>query len=123
MATLKITKNNGTVIQLPEPETLSVGIQDLDSEKSGRNQKGEMFRDRIAVKRKLNIKFLPLSSDDMKKVLNAVSDKFFTIEYPDPMTGAKKSITAYVGDRTAPVYIIKNGTPMWDEMTLSIVER
>lgn len=123
MATLKITKNNGTVVQLPEPGTLSVGIQDLDSEKSGRNQKGEMFRDRIAVKRKLNIKFLPLSSDDMKKVLNAVSDKFFTIEYPDPMTGAKKSITAYVGDRTAPVYIIKNGTPMWDEMTLSIVER
>ena len=123
MVTLKITKNNGAVVLLPEPGSLSVDIQDLDSGKSGRNQKGEMFRDRIAVKRKLTCKFLPLTSDDMKKVLEAVSDKFFDIEYPDPMTGTRRTITAYVGDRSAPVYIIKDGVPMWDEMTLSIVER
>lgn len=123
MATLEITKNNGTVIQLPEPGALTVGIQDLDSEKSGRNQKGEMFRDRIAVKRKLTCTFLPMSGKDMKKVLQAVSDKFFTIEYPDPMTGTRKSITAYVGDRTTPVYVVKDGRPMWGEMTISIVER
>ncbi len=123
MATLKITKSDGTVVNLPEPETLSVTVNDLDSDKSGRNQKGQMFRDRIAVKRKISCAFLPLSSSDMKKVLQAVSDQFFTIEYPDPMTGSNRSMTAYVGDRAVPIYIIKDGKPMWDSVTLSIVER
>lgn len=123
MATLKITKENGTVVNLPEPATLSVAIQDLDSDKSGRNQKGQMFRDRIAVKRKISCAFLPLTNSEMKTVLQAVSDQFFTIEYPDPMTGSNRSMTAYVGDRTVPIFIIKDSKPMWDSVTLSIVER
>lgn len=122
MATLTITKNN-TQIHLPEPESLSVGIQDLDSEKTGRNQKGNTFRDRIAVKRKLTCTFLPMTDDEMKTVLQAMSEKFFEITYPDPMTGANRQMTAYVGDRTPPVMRIKNGRIAWGGMTISIVER
>lgn len=122
MATLTITKN-GTQIHLPEPESLSVGIQDLDSEKTGRNQKGNTFRDRIAVKRKLTCTFLPMTDDEMKTVLQAMSEKFFEITYPDPMTGANRQMTAYVGDRTPPVMRIKNGRITWGGMTINIVER
>lgn len=122
MATLTITKNS-VQIPLPEPESLSIAIQDLDSEKTGRNQKGNTFRDRIAVKRKITCTFLPMTDDEMKTVLQATSEKFFDITYPDPMTGANRQMTAYVGDRTSPIMRIKNGRTTWDTMTVNIVER
>lgn len=50
MAILQINK-----IDIADPQTLTWDIYDLDSEDgAGRNQQGEIFRDRVAVKRKLN---------------------------------------------------------------------
>lgn len=51
---LKVTKANNTSVWLPDPKRggLTVTIQDLDSDSTGRNQKGELFRDRVAVKEK-----------------------------------------------------------------------
>jgi len=48
MAILQINK-----IDIADPMTLTWDIYDLDSEEAGRNQLGEMFRDRITVKRML----------------------------------------------------------------------
>jgi hypothetical protein len=123
MATLTIKKADGTSVSLPEPTELEVTIQDLDSDKSGRNQNGKLFRDRIAIKRKLKINFPPLTDSDMHKVLNALTDVFFDITYPDPLTGKNRTMEAYVGDRTAPIMLINNGSAMWDEMSISLTER
>ena len=123
MATLKIKKADGTSVSLPEAMELEVTIQDLDSDKSGRNQNGKLFRDRIAVKRKLKINFPPLTDSDMHKVLNALTDVFFDITYPDPLTGKNRTMEVYVGDRTAPIMLINDGKAMWDEMSISLTER
>ena len=79
MAILQINK-----IDITDPQTLTWDIYDLDSEDgSGRNQQGEMFRDRVAVKRKLNCTWPPMEPLPMSVLLKAMDSVFFTMRYPD----------------------------------------
>ncbi|NLU24152.1 MAG: hypothetical protein GXW99_05430 [Clostridiales bacterium] len=126
MASLIVTKASGTTVTLPEPETLGWSISDLDSEEgSGRNQNGDMFRDRVTVKRKLEVTWLPLSAAQMSTLLHAVDDIFFTLSYPDAYTGGMKSMTCYVGDRSVPImrYNESSGAWLWGGVSINFVER
>ena len=122
---LKVTKANGTSVWLPDPKRggLSISIQDLDASTTGRNQKGELFRDRVAVKRKISYSAPPLSRAEMSSLLQAITDQFFTLQYPDPQTGSTKSITVYCGDRTAPMYSCIDGVYKWEGLTVDFIER
>ncbi len=122
---LKVTKANNTSVWLPDPKRggLTVTIQDLDSDSTGRNQKGQLFRDRVAVKRKISYSAPPLQPNEISSLLQAITDQFFTLEYPDPQTGTRKSITVYCGDRTAPVYSCINGKYLWEGLTVDFIER
>ncbi len=94
-------------VQIATPKTYEVTVSDLDGE-SNRNAKGELIRDRIAVKRKLNLEWRPLTQTEIQTLLNSVSDVFFTVTFPDPELGMITK-TMYVGDRTAPAYQYVNG--------------
>ena len=98
---LKVTKADGTSVWLPDPKRggLSISIQDLDASTTGRNQKGELFRDRVAVKRKISYSAPPLSKDEVSSLLEAITDQFFSLQYRDPQTGSTKSIMAYTSER------------------------
>ena len=119
MALLKINKTD-----LPVPTVLQPGIQDLDSEDgSGRNQSGTMFRDRIAIKRKVHCEWGPLSKAEMKTLLTAMSGASFSLTYPDPQEGALKTITAYVGDRSVPMLMpLSNNDWMWAGLSADFIE-
>ena len=115
MAILKI---NGVAIA--DPQTLTWDIYDLDSEDgAGRNQMGEMMRDRVAVKRKVNCTWGPLKPEEISKLLKAMKDSFFTLEYPDAEEGGYKSGTFYVGDRSAPMY----HKDLWEGLSANFIER
>ena len=108
---------------LPDPAQLSWSIQDVDADGTGRNQNGDLFRDRVAVKRKLTLSWPPLAASDMSTLLSAVTDTFFTVSYPDALTGETRSMTAYVGDRTAPMYSLINGVYLWNSLSMNFIER
>lgn len=112
-------KINGVAIATPK--TFEVTISDLDGE-SNRNTNGDLIRDRIAVKRKLNCEWAPLSQDECSNLLKAVKDVFFQVTYPDPELGMATK-TMYVGDRTSPVYSVKNGVARWRGVKFNLVER
>ena len=57
-------------VNIKAPSVFQVDIQDIDGE-SNRNAKGKLLRDRIAVKRKLNCEWPPLTFDECSKLLNA----------------------------------------------------
>lgn len=97
-------------------------VSDVDSAEAGRNQKGSMMRDRVAVKVKWQLSFPPMSSTMMKNLLSAISAPSFSFTYPDPRTGLIKTGTFYVGDRTAPVYSESGGLPRWKNMSFSVIE-
>ncbi|MFR4588743.1 MAG: DUF6711 family protein, partial [Streptococcus lutetiensis] len=77
-------KINGVAIATPK--VYEVTVQDLDGE-TNRNANGDMIRDRIAVKRKLNLEWQPLSQSEISTLLTAVSGVFFTVTFPDPQLG------------------------------------
>lgn len=120
MSILQINK-----FDIADPQTLTWDIYDLDSEEAGRNQLGEMFRDRVAVKRKLNCTWPPMEPLEMSVLLKAMDDVFFTIRYPDAHDGTYREGTFYVGDRSTPMYVWNNEKQkyMWEGLTANFIER
>lgn len=113
-------KINGIKIT-PTPQEMQVTINDIDGETT-RNARGDMTRDRIAVKRKISLKFPALTDAQIQAILGAVSDEFFNVEYFDPLLGLTTK-TFYVGDRTAPVYSRHKNFCYWTEVSFNLVER
>lgn len=114
-------KINGVAIATPK--TFEVTIADLDGE-TNRNLNGDLLRDRIAVKRKLNCEWPPLTQDKCSILLKAVKDVFFQVTYPDPMDGVITK-TMYVGDRTVPAYFYNEETKEieWQGLKMNLIER
>ena len=116
MKTLTI---NGVAVAAPI--SLEVSMGDLDAETSGRNVQGTMMRDRIAGgKRKIQLKWGPLDDAEIATILNAVSPVFFTVNFPDPVSG-QKSVSAYVGDRTAA--LLNYSMNKWTGLAFNLIER
>lgn len=118
MGLLKIGDAN-----LPAPTVIQPTLTDLDSEATGRNQLGTMFRDRIAVKRKVHCEWGVLSKAEMSSLLAAMAPQSFTLTYPDPQAGVLNTITAYVGDRTPAIcQVISDTDWMWNGLAVDFVE-
>ena len=115
-------KINGVAV--PTPKVLKVDISDIDGETS-RNAKGDLLRDRIAVKRKLNCEWAPLTMEEISTLLKAVKAVYFTVEYPDPMEGAFITKTFYVGDRSMPMYWYDKAKNryLWQGLTMNFIEK
>ncbi|WP_143314982.1 DUF6711 family protein [Clostridium sp. HBUAS56017] len=113
-------KINGVAIATPK--SFEATVNDLDGE-SNRNANGELVRDRIAVKRKLNCEWGALTNEECSKLLKAVQDVFFSVDFPDPMEGEIISKVMYVGDRTAPMYSDIDGIPKWQGLKMNFIEK
>lgn len=108
---------------ITNPQSLQVDIQDIDGESTGRNQLGELVRDRVATKRKVSCTWGPLSGTDMSTLLSAVSAVSFSLTYPDPLTGSTRTGTFYVGDRSIPAYRQNSDdTILWESLSMNFVE-
>ena len=101
---------------------MSVGIYDVSST-ADRNAQGLIVIDRVATKRKIEMEWGALTNAEISTLLSAVTDMFFTVAFPDPQTGADKTITCYVGDRTAPVYRETSGVPLWEGLKMNFIEQ
>jgi len=116
-------KING--VSLPaSPSSFQVTVLDLDdAEATKRTADGTMHRDRIAVKRKIDMTWGPLNWSDTSAILQAVQNEFFQCTYPDPMSGQLETRTFYVGDRVAPFLVKREGEIYWTGLKLTLTER
>ena len=110
-------------VQVAAPDTYEVTISDLDAS-ANRSGNGTLFRDRIAVKKTINLSWKFLDSQEISVLLNNVSSVFFPVTYLDPQLNGYSSGTFYVSDRPAGV-AVKNpdGSYMWKDISMSLVER
>lgn len=111
---------NGVAVKTPAE--FSVDISDIDGATT-RNARGDLMRDRLAVKRKLSCSWNALTPAEASQILQAIENVFFTVSYPDPNTGTVITKTFYVGDRSTPMYRIKDGVPVWDGISFNLIER
>ena len=99
---------SGPYQKVPTPQTYSWSLEDLDSEEgTGRNNAtGEMFRDRVASKRKLGFTWPPLSIAETSRLLKALNPDgtgqvFISVKYLDAREGNYLTKTFYAGPQSA----------------------
>jgi hypothetical protein len=117
-----ILKINGTNIAA-KPKEFTVTVMDIDSENTTRTANGTLTRDRVAVKRQIEITFPALKMSEIAQLLQSISNAFFEVFYPDPMEGTYVTKTFYVGNRPCPVAIERNGVLLWDGLKINLTER
>ena len=108
---------------VPSPDTYQVTIADLDSS-ANRSSNGTLFRDRVAVKRTIELGWAFLDATELSTVLQAISPVFFSVAYLDPEYNTTRVGTFYVSDRTQAVAIKQpDGSYKWGNVGFSLVER
>lgn len=112
-------------VQIKAPKSFNFGVMDLDGE-STRNARGKMTRDIIRKGiRKIELEWGPLSDGEIAMILQNVTGTFFSVTYPDALTGGQRTGTFYVGDRSAPSYSWndKYKSMKWNGLTMNFIEQ
>jgi len=118
-----VLKINGVEIAA-YPSKFTVTILDLDDgDTTVRTADGTLNRDRITVKRQIDMEWGVLNQSQISGVLQAMSGVFFDMTYPDPQTGGYLTKTFYVGNRPAPFTSMKGGEVLWNGLKLTLTER
>lgn len=116
---------------LPPPKHggFTVRLQDIDASTSGRTADGTMIRDRVVgganAKRKLEIEWPAMGFAEAKTILQAISDTYFYVFYPDPYKGSYRTGRFYAGDREVPVYMADpdNNKLLWEGIKVNLIEQ
>lgn len=110
-------------VTIPHPSTISIGMQDLDSPDSTRNELGFLQRDRIrAGVYKVSLGFITKTGPEIATIESMISPASIEVTFPDSSGMITK--TMYVGDRTKNIVLYKEGDfeeMVWD-LSFDLVE-
>ena len=107
---------NGNAVA--SPSALNVSIEER-GDFSKCNVLGERLADRLAVKRMIDVEWALLSQADMAAVLDAIGKNvFFKLTYPDPETGAGREAVCRAEERSARMYRMDGGSPVWTDVRM-----
>lgn len=97
---------------------------DVDASDAGRDLTGDLRRNRVATKRRLDITCIPMTLKDASRVLTAIMPEWVSVTYTDPQLGYDVTRTMYSNNNPAS-YCIKrrNGTELWSGITFPLVEK
>ena len=114
-------------VQLPTPAVggMTITTNKIWSANTGRlESSGEMAGTIVAKKRKIEIKWPPLSMEKVKIIEDIVSsmDPFHTLQYTD-MTGTTGEIQVYFGDPAYNLYAYCPGIQYAKDVAVSAIEK
>lgn len=120
---LQYKVNSGdSYTDLPTPKSVVYSQNKLWSQNTGRLDNGYFVGDLIAVKKKYEVKFPPLSTTDLTAVRTAVNNQFAYVKILNA-EGNSEEITGYFGDLSVESYSWHNGIQYAINATVSIIER
>lgn len=98
--------------------------EDIDGPGAGRDLTGDLRRNRVATKRRLDITCRLLKSAELSTVLSAVMPEWVEVTYYDPQEGSTVTRTMYSNNNPAS-YQIKHpdGTEWWGGVTFPLIEK
>ena len=106
------------------PSKFQVTVLDIDNaDSTARTTDGTLNRDRVAVKRQIEMEWGVLKWNKISLILQQMSGIFFELYYPDPMDGTYATRTFYVGNRPSPFTVENNGEMLWGGLKMTITER
>lgn len=97
---------------------------DVDGTDAGRDLAGDLHRNRVATKRRLDITCRPLTNAEIKIVLTLIMPEWVTVEYYDPQAGAVVSKRMYSNNNPASyLFAQPDGTEVWGGVTFPLIEK
>lgn len=106
--------------QLPSPSSLTVMHYDITE--GERDASGTMHIELIATKYKIECTWAALTQLQITEILNAISNITFSVGFTDPITGSKKTISAYKGDRSIPILKVIDGVNTYKDFKVNFIE-
>lgn len=108
------------------PAVMTVVNQDYDSSSTARTASGKIVRTVVRGGdnnvRKLQLEWSLLDWAEGAAILNAVKSTYIYCRYPDPQTGALRTMKCYVGDRTSKLRRYDNGNARWTSIAFNLTE-
>ena len=114
---------NGAVVK--PPKDFKISYEDIDADSSGRNAAGQMIRDVIARKVKLELAWGPLSDSEISEILIKSSSAFFSVTYTDAFEGKMLTRIFYAGAKTSAAYSWneKFKANKWEGLSINFIEQ
>lgn len=109
--------------ELPAPKSVTYSHNKLWSENTGRLDNGFFVGDLIAIKRKYEVVFPPLTTTQLTTVRTAFNDEFAQVTITDVDGSDVVLSSCYFGDLTVEAYSWKNGIKYAINAAISIIER
>lgn len=106
-------------------EEIKWSENDLDGPNAGRTLDGVMHRDKVASKRRADIKLCDVKTDRANEILSALRNQYFTCETDlAPSDGNSLSMTMYNSTRSGGIRIVNtDGKVVHKEISFNIIER
>lgn len=113
----------GTTV-LPAPQKVGYSENKIWSQNTGRLDNGQFVGDLVAIKRKYELVFPPLTETQLATVRTAFSQQFSEVTITD-MAGVTDAVlsSCYFGDVSFEAYSWNNGIKYATNTSVSIIER
>lgn len=102
---------------------LTITREKIWSKNTGRSASGVMVGDIVRITYKLQCEWPPLTDDQVAALDASLSRSFFSVQFWDPVSNAEKTITAYAGTPTYPVYSYVNGIKTYSGVKVDLIEK
>lgn len=124
MAAFSSLTINGVSVPLPAKDGVTITHEKVWSSGSGRTSTGNMAGTIVAIKRKIALKWPPLTTTQAAAIDRAVNTKteFFSVHYTTE-TGAEGSGTFYAGTPTFTQYSYAKGKRYLTGVSVNLIER
>lgn len=96
---------------------------DVDGSGAGRDITGNLIRDRVGIKDKLEISCKPMLAAECALILSLIEPEWLTVKFYSPRTGAVETETMYSNNTPASYLMNKNGTEYWDGISFPLVQK
>ncbi len=110
-------------VDMPNPSKMQWSLQDVSLGESGRDDKGYMYKSRVAQKVKIELSWNAVSPDVASTILSAFNPEYINVRYFDPKANAYLIKNFYVGDRAAPTKIWTSNNKIYETVSFDIIER
>ena len=122
MAEVVYIIDNVDFSDLVEEGGLTWERNDLDAEGTGRDLNGDMLRDRTTTKVTLKVTTIPLTTEEISLLLQAIYPQTHKVIYTDPQEGGAVEKTFYVAKCPATCQRQYGDTQLWDGINFSHIE-
>lgn len=112
-------------LKMPKISGLTPSWNKVWSTNTGRNAEATMVGTIKAIKKKLEVAFVPLSQSELNTIRTAVNNiktPYAAVSY-QLNSGETDSFTAYTGDLAGQLYIDAPGKTIYKDVKISIIEK